>query len=529
MKKYRHREFLAHTAPCLAYGIITGTLVGILIFFFKLGAEHLEEISHHIYDAVGNNPLYIALLFLGLTGFAVAMYFLHKFTPEIKGGGIPRSEGIMRGMLSFRFIRTFVGTVIGSLISFFCGLPLGSEGPSVLIGTAMGRMLEPSKNREAWNRYIMTGGACAGFSVATGAPLTAILFALEEVHKRITPMLILMASTTSLIAAYINQLLCSVFNMNPVLFDTDVLVQISLSETGYILLLAIIVSLAVGLFDVCVAVFTKWMKKAGKRIPAFVKLLVVFLLTGIVGLISPKALYGGRGIIFSILNGETILSVLILLFVFRFVMMILTSSSGATGGIFVPTLAIGALVGALGAKLLIVIGMPEELFGTCVLLAMCAFMGGTMRAPLTAAVFFIECTAQYTNIFFVGLAVFTVYFITTLFDRKPFYDMVLEDMFEQQNHGIKRRIVRFEAQISEHAFVIGKPVRDIMWPHGSIITAIIRADRNKRMMDDDGEKKLYVGDTIVFHVQLYNEKEVTEYLYDLVGRENEMKISELQP
>ena len=159
---------------------------------------------------------------------------------------------------------------------------------------------------------------------------------------------------------------------------------------------------------------------------------------------------------------------------------------------------------------------------------MCAFMGGTMRAPLTAAVFFIESTAQYTNIFFVGLVVFTVYFITTLFDRKPFYDMVLEEMFEQQNHGIKRRIVRFEAQISEHAFVIGKSVRDIMWPHGSIFTAIIRADRNKRMMDDEGEKKLYVGDTIVFHVQLYQEDDVTEYLYDLVGRDHEIKISELQ-
>jgi riboflavin transporter FmnP len=188
----------------------------------------------------------------------------------------------------------------------------------------------------------------------------------------------------------------------------------------------------------------------------------------------------------------------------------------------------GALIGAIAAKMLIAIGMPSELFGTCVLLAMCAFMGGTMRAPLTAAVFFIESTAQYTNIFFVGLVVFTVYFITTLFDRKPFYDMVLEEMFEQQNHGIKRRIVRFEAQISEHAFVIGKSVRDIMWPHGSIITAIIRADRNKRMMDDEGEKKLYVGDTIVFHVQLYQEDDVTEYLYDLVGRDHEIKISELQ-
>jgi hypothetical protein len=289
------------------------------------------------------------------------------------------------------------------------------------------------------------------------------------------------------------------------------------------------VSLAVGLFDICVAAFTKLMKKLGKKVPGYVKILVVFLLTGVVGLLEPEALYGGRGIIFSILEGNTLLSVLLLLFLWRFAMMIFTSNSGATGGIFVPTLAIGALVGALSAKLLIMIGMPTDLFGTCVLLAMCAFMGGTMRAPLTAAVFFIECTAQYTNIFFVGLVVFTVYFITTLFDRKPFYDMVLDDMYEQQNHGIKRRIVRFEAQISEHAFVIGKPVRDIMWPHGSIVTAIIRADRNRRMMDEEGEKKLYVGDTIVFHVQLYDEKAVTEYLYDLVGRDHEMKISELQP
>lgn len=507
---------------------MTGTLVGVVIFFFKLAAEKLEEASHHIYEAAAGNPVAIILLFAGLIGLASAMYLLHKAAPEIKGGGIPRSEGIMRGMLSFRFIRTLIGTVIGSLISFFCGLPLGSEGPSVLVGTSLGRMAAPKKDREAWSRYVMTGGACAGFSVATGAPLTSILFALEEVHKRITPMLILIASTASLIAAYINQLLCSIFHMNPVLFDTDVLVPISLSETGYIFLLAIFVSLAVGLFDICVAAFTKFMKTKGRKIHSYVKLLIVFTLTGAVGLLYPGALYGGRGIILGILSGEKALSLLVLLLIWRFGMMIFTSNSGATGGIFVPTLAIGALVGALGAKLLIVIGMPEELFGTCVLLAMCAFMGGTMRAPLTATAFFLESTAQYTNLFYVALVVFTVYFITTLFDRKPFYDMVLEDMFEAQNHGIKRRIVRFEAQISEGAFVIGKSVRDIMWPHAAIITAIIRADRNKRMMDEDGEKKLYVGDTIVLHIQLYDEAEVTEYLYDLVGREHEMKISELQ-
>ena len=84
MKKYRHREFLAHTAPCLTYGIITGTLVGILIFFFKLGAEHLEELSHHLYSTVGKNPLHIVGFFTGLTGLAAVMYYLHKLAPEVK-------------------------------------------------------------------------------------------------------------------------------------------------------------------------------------------------------------------------------------------------------------------------------------------------------------------------------------------------------------------------------------------------------------------------------------------------------------
>lgn len=527
-KHYKYKEYLAHTLPFIGHGIVTGLVVGVIIFFFKLIAEKLEEASHHIYEGAKGNPLQTVLIFLGLIGIASLMYLLHKKIPEVKGGGIPRSEGILRGILKLRWFPTFIGTLIGSLMSFFAGLPLGSEGPSVLIGTSVAHGLNPQKRGEATNREIMTGGACAGFAVATGSPLTAILFVLEEVHRRITPSLLLIASSAALCATGVNYALCEIFEINPILFDIGAVVELHLPQLGYVLLLTMIVAIAVNVFDAVVFHFQKFRDAHRSKIHPYVRLLFVFLLTGLVGIFFPEALFGGRGIILGVLSGEKALYVILLLLAWRATMMIFTSASGATGGIFVPTLAIGALVGALSANLLVLIGMPEEFYGTMVLIAMCAFMGGSMRAPLTAAVFFIEATAQYTSVFYVAIVVFGVYFITNLFDREAFYDLVLDGMEKAQHRGLKRRIIRFECKVSENAFIIGKPSRDILWPHSAVITGILRADKNRRAMDNDGEKKFYAGDTLFIRVQLYNEEYVTKYLYDLVGHDHEMVKTEIE-
>ena len=527
MKNYRHRSYLAHTLPCLGYGLLCGTLVGVVLFFFKLAAEKLEHYSKIIYGAAQEHIGYAVLLFAGLILLASAMYLLHRRAPESKGGGIPRSEGILRGLLTFRWLRVLVGTVVGSFISFFCGLPLGSEGPSVLVGTALSHEVgNISKDREAWNRYVMTGGACAGFAVATGSPLTAILFALEEVHKRFTPMLVLIASVSVGTATYMNFLLCELFDITPTLFAVGAVVDLDIGDTGYVLLLALLVAASVAIFDSAVAAARGLLRRAGKKIPDYAKLLTVFLLTGVIGLFFIDGLYSGRGIILGILDGGRALSYLFLLLLIRFVMMILTSTSGATGGIFVPTLAIGALVGAISGKLLVSVGMREELYGTVVLLAMVAFMGGTMRSPITAALFFIESTAAFTNLFYVALAVFVVYFAAELFNREPFYDAVLDDMVEEQNRGKTRKIVHYEVVVSEGAFVIGKAVRDILWPHSAIVTSIVRAEGAEKSMDNGGEKKMYAGDTIALKIQLCDEEEVKQCLYNLVGRDHEIRETE---
>lgn len=529
MKKYKYREYLAHVMPCFGFGIFCGTVVGAVIFFFKLLAEKLEEVSEHIYHMAKEDTIVTILLFAGLIAAATIMYFLHKRAPEVKGGGIPRSEGILRGVLSFKWIRTLFGTIFGSMMSFFCGVPLGSEGPSVLVGTTLGHLCrKTSKKKGAWDRYVMTGGAAAGFAVATGSPFTAVLFALEEIHKRFTPMLVLVSSTAVLAATLVNNLLCNLFHINPILFDLGIVEKLDLSHIGYLLILAVIVSLSVGIFDIAVAKFGHLMKKIGKFFPNYAKLLLVFILTGVIGLIFTEGLYSGRGIILDIVNGEKAISFLALMLLLRVGMMLLTTSSGVTGGIFIPTLAIGALIGALSANLLVYIGMPEEYFGTIVLLGMCAFMGGTMRAPLTAAAFFIESTAQFTNMFYVALVIFIVNFATEVFNRKPFYDSVLEDMEEVQNHGIRRRIVRFEMKVSENAFVVGKAVRDILWPHSGVVSSIVRGSDAHRIMDNDGEKKLYVGDIVTLRAQIYNEEETVQYLYSLVGNDYDIHSREIE-
>lgn len=414
------------------WGSVVGAVVGAVVFFFKLIGEHLEELSHHIYAAAKGNALYTALVFAGLLILAVGMFLLHRLSPEVKGGGIPRSTGIMRGVLKFSRVRTFFGTLFGSWISFFSGLLLGSEGPSVLIGTSIGAMLEPGKGG-VWRRYVTTAGAGAGFSVATGSPITAILFIIEEVHKRLTVRLVLMTSVSALVASFVNEALCGTFGVSPSLFDLDPLASFSLSQLHYVLILGVIVAVFVWIFDVCVVGFKSLMKKAGKRIPDIVKLIFVFILTGIVGVIYPAALYGGRGLILGVMDGERALFILILLLVWRLGMMILTSNSGATGGTFVPTLCIGGLIGALSGELLTVIGMPAELYGVCVLIAMCAFLGGTMRAPLTAVFFFIEATAQSANLVYAAVAVFVVFFITNALGRHSFNDVVLDEMVDAQD------------------------------------------------------------------------------------------------
>lgn len=522
LRKYRYKEYLANMLPCVSYGVVCGAATGGLLFFFKFAAKLMESLSRGVYAAARESVWTVLLVFLGLVVLAVGMWLLHKRIPEVMGGGIPRSEGVLRGRLPFRWFRVLVGTFAGSMTSFLAGLPLGSEGPAVLMGTSIGRACSKlSKNREAWSRYIMTGGAGAGFAVATGAPLSGILFALEEVHKRFTPMLVLMVSVSTLSATYVNRLLCWAFGMQPGLFEFEPLAQLELGQVGYLLLLGVLVALAVGIFDWALDSFNRLSKRCAGVLKGPSKLIGVFLLTGVLGFVFTDALYSGHGII-ELVAAEQTVRMLVLAVLVRFLMMLLVTDSGATGGIFIPTLAIGALVSALIGKLLLEMGLPAENYSTVVLLGMCAFLGGTLRAPLTASVLFLELTAQFEDFFCVALVVFTVNVITELLNQTPFFDRALEKMEHEQKQGKETVIACFQLKVSQGAFVVGKTVRDILWPASAVVLGVTRSNKTRQDLVKDGELKLYAGDTVVVRTRFYDEKEVKDLLAALVGTQYEI-------
>lgn len=512
------KNFSTHIFLSLFYGALTGALTGIFVFFFKLLAKKAEGLSREIYSLARTQTLYTVLVFVGLALLALLTYFLHKKIPEAKGGGIPRTEGILKGALFFKHIRTLVGTVIGSFISFIAGIGVGSEGPSVLIGTALGKASSMKiKNRHAWQRYIMSSGASAGFAVATGAPLSAVLFSLEEVYKRFTPLLVMTVSSAVATASLINELLSSLFGVGASLFEIAPLAELTLRDTGYVLLLAVITSLFVTLFDYTIELMSRLKKKRRFKTPPLVKLMLLFLSSGAFALYASDAVYSGHSVIEKVLHGSfSLLPLLALLFI-RLAFLVFVTKSNATGGIFIPSLAIGALISGVTAELFIALGMPSELFATVTLLGTCAFIGGMMRAPIMASVFFVELTGQFSSFLFVIIATFISGAIIEFWGKTNFYDKVTEKMEREQNEGKTPEIKTFEVQISENSFVADKLVRDIMWPSSAIVVSVHRDGKEVSFYENLADVKLLAGDIIRVRVQVLNEDDVRVDLADLIG------------
>ena len=97
---------------------------------------------------------------------------------------------------------------------------------------------------------------------------------------------------------------------------------------------------------------------------------------------------------------------------------------------------------------------------------------------------------------------------------------------EKAEHKDKTLTVKyFCTKVSKGAFVIGKPVRDILWPHASVIVSITRDGKDFSDTDNDGEKRLYEGDSIIIRARCYNEEEIIDHLYDLMGRDHEIEVA----
>ena len=507
-------------APALVFGFITGVVTSVIVCFYKFCANHVIEISSLAYEYLRKHAYFVPLIIIGVFGLSVLLAYIYKKTPNIKGGGIPTSVGILRGIITFKWLRTLVGVFALSLTTFLFGVPLGNEGPSVQMGTAVGRgsVYTLAKKHRAWDRYSMTGGACAGFAVATGAPISGILFSVEEAHQRITPNIIIVASSSVLFANITTKLLCPIFGIREHLFDILDLPGLELKDYW----LPLVIGIAVGLFSVLFLyyyrVLDKLHDKVLAKVPHSVKMFAIYTVTIIVGLVSFAFISTGHELIVEIGMGHYAIWFLILVLLVRTTLTLSANASGITGGTFIPVLAIGALVASIMGKTFLACGLNESLYTTIVVLGITACIAGAMKMPLTAVVFSLEALSCHNNIVPVIIVSFVAFLITEIFEVKSVSDVVIELREDFEEDKSKHTIVEKDVVVKEGSFAVGKQIRDIFWPRNLFVLSL-KHPNSEAMMDEHGGREIGAGDILHIKYSTADELLTEDELATIIGEQ----------
>lgn len=511
--------------PCLLLSVIAGVFTGALIFAFKVTASAVIDLSGRLYALVRADLRLLPLLLLGaaLAGLAAAFILYHA--PNCRGGGIPTAVALLRGLISFQWLESVCFLFASAMLTFLCGVPLGNEGPSVQMGTAVGRgtVRAFARKNAAWDRYIMTGGACAGFAAATGAPLTGIFFVFEEAHRRFSPMIFMAAAVSALSGSAVMQALCHATNIPYAMFGEIAQATLPLRHIWAALLVGVAAGVCALLFTKAYRAIGELLKKGLSVIPFAVKIVAVFVCTATVGCFALHSIGSGHDLIHELLHGKGLWYWLLLLLGIRALLLIVANRVGVTGGLFVPSLTFGAIVGALLARALVGVGaLPEEYAVVMILVGMTSFLSASARTPITAIAFAIEVLGGLANILPLALGATFAFLVIETAGVVAFNETVIEGKIEDENKGKTTSIIDTHLTVQEGAFVIGKEIRDILWPPTCVVLSVHRPSASDDEDENEAEAESHipgisVGDVLHVHYQTCTPSETWKSLEALVG------------
>ena len=513
--------FINLICPAFVFGSVTGILTALVITLYKLCAGFVIGVSESGYEYLRSNPYWIFIVIVAFIGIAILLSVLYKSLPNLKGGGIPVSIGFIRGLLPFKWFVNLVGVFFLSLLSFLIGVPLGNEGPSVQMGTLLGRgSVSPLlKKHRVWSRYSMTGGACAGFSVATGAPVSGIVFALEEAHQSFSPMIMIVASTSVMFAHITTEVLSLFFNINTRLFHSLTLPDFKIRDIW----VPVVVGIAVGVLAVLVLKYYKIISSFLNKKLGFIalkyKIFIVFVLTLVAGLVSFSFVSTGHHLIDELLLSSPSFIMLFAILIIRTTLTFSANSCGITGGLFLPIMSLGATASAIVGKGLVLLGVDSGYYTLIVILGITACISGMMKTPFTAIVFAIEALSCSGYILPVIVVACVSYVVTEMFDAKSVTDISLENTIESFYHGKEYKVYDTFVQVEPSSFAVGKQIRDILWPSNLFVLSVKREDKDAEV-DVHGGKQLKAGDILHVRYSTYDEPNTKAELISIVGSQD---------
>ena len=417
----------------------------------------------HQHAALG----WIAPVLFSAAGATLSVLLVQRVAPEAKGSGIPHLKGVLHRLRTLRWARVVLVKMIGGALALGSGLALGREGPTVQIGGALGDGIARGLNAAPRERLTLTAaGAGAGLAAAFNAPLSGVMFVLEEVQRDFRPIVFGAAFISAVVADIVTRLTSG---QGPA-FVIPTYAMPSLATMPIFALLGLVAgALGVAFNRSLLAALDRVREWSGRK--RLIMSALVGAGIGLIGWFSPIAIGGGHSLAEDILNGHIAMAAVPLWFLLRFGMTIISYSTGAPGGIFAPLLVLGALIGAGVGTL--TQGLAPELAPQPTAFAvagMAASFTAIVRAPLTGIVLIVEMTGNYEQMLALLVSCFCAYAVAEVMKELPIYEALLErDLAPGGLHLNLKEPIVIDLIVEPGAPFDGRRVSELGLPPGCIL------------------------------------------------------------
>lgn len=339
-------------------------------------------------------------------------------------------------------------------------------------------------------RSLIASGAAAGLAAAFNAPIAGLLFVVEEVYHHFSRFFWISTLAASLTANFIS---LNVFGQTPVLHMPQNIPPLHLSQYWIYLFLGVFLGAAGYVYEVVVLNIGRLYRLLEKifHVPSHYSSLFAFVSILPIGYFLPQILGGGNQLVLDLARVPYPVLTILLYFTIRFIWSMLSYGSGLPGGIFLPILALGSLLGAIVGTFLQNIGfISQNQLPLFIILGMSGYFGAISKAPLTAMILVTEMVGDIRSLMPLGMVTLLAYMIMDLFHGAPVYEAMLEQLLpdKAQEEG---ELTLIEIPVSEK--IAGKQVHELELPQDILITTQMRSGKSYTV---NGATRLYLGDSI---------------------------------
>lgn len=423
--------FTSNRIGLLFHSLIVGVTTGVVVSIFRWIIDHTMDLLFTIYPQMSRN--WLLIIPYGLL-MVIICFLLGKITgpylDNLVGSGVPQVEAALLGENKINWWQILWRKFVGGLLAICPGLMLGREGPCIQMGAMIGQGYAESafKVDEDEARTLQEAGVAAGLSAAFSAPLAGAIFLVEEITFNFKPDKIISA----LIACFSADLVTVFFlGTKPCLY-LPVKGYLPLTAYIYLPLIGIVLGLLAYVYQFCLLSLKPIFSKL-TIIPAKYHSIIPFLLIIPVGIFNAKLLGGSHVLITTLFNQNLItnihlgsISLLLmplLLFLIRYVFSMLSYGSSVPGGIFMPILVLGTLLGVFFANSLIQCNLiSSTYFPHIVIISMAAYFGAIEKAPFTAIILVTEMVGTVEQVLPMVITTFVAYYVLDLIGGRPIYE-----------------------------------------------------------------------------------------------------------